>query len=184
MFLHAGPGFGGCCFPKDSVSLISMAQDYGVSSRIVESVVEVNASQKARMVSKIKEALGGSVADKTIAVLGLTFKPGTDDMREAPSLAILPALVDRGALIRAHDPEGMREARQHLPAAVTYAANIDQAVAGADAVVLMTEWNQYRGMDLNKIKSRMNGDVFVDLRNVYERGLMEAHGFRYTCVGR
>ena len=183
-FLHAGPGYGGSCFPKDTVALIRMAQEYGVSSRIVESVVEVNASQKARMVSKIKEALGGSVADKTIAVLGLTFKPETDDMRDAPSLAILPALVDRGAIIRAHDPEGMEEARHHLPEAIGYAASIDEAVAGADAVVLMTEWNQYRGLDLERLKSQMKGDVFVDLRNVYERGLMEAKGFRYTCVGR
>jgi len=183
-FLHAGPGFGGSCFPKDIVALIRMAQEHGVSSRIVESVVEVNASQKARMVSKIKEALGGSVADKTIAVLGLTFKPETDDMRDAPSLAILPALVDRGALIRAHDPEGMDEARHHLPEAIQYAGSIDEAVAGADAVVLMTEWNQYRGLDLDRLKSKMKGDVFVDLRNVYERGLMEAKGFQYTCVGR
>jgi UDPglucose 6-dehydrogenase len=183
-FLHAGPGYGGSCFPKDTVALIRMAQEHGVSSRIVESVVEVNASQKARMVSKIKEALGGSVADKTIAVLGLTFKPETDDMRDAPSLAILPALADRGAIIRAHDPEGMDEARHHLPAAIQYAATIDEAVTGADAVVLMTEWNQYRGLDLEKLKSQMKGDVFVDLRNVYERGLMQAYGFQYTCVGR
>jgi UDPglucose 6-dehydrogenase len=183
-FLHAGPGYGGSCFPKDTVALIRMAQEHGVSSRIVESVVEVNASQKARMVSKIKEALGGSVADKTIAVLGLTFKPETDDMRDAPSLAILPALADRGAIIRAHDPQGMNEARHHLPEAIQYAGSIDEAVAGADAVVLMTEWNQYRGLDLDKLRSQMKGDVFVDLRNVYERGLMEAKGFRYTCVGR
>ena len=183
-FLHAGPGYGGSCFPKDTVALIRMAQEHGVSSRIVESVVEVNASQKARMVSKIKEAMGGSVADKTIAVLGLTFKPETDDMRDAPSLAILPALADRGAIIRAHDPEGMEEASHHLPDAITYSKTIDDAVTGADAVILMTEWNQYRGLDLDSLKSRMQGDVFVDLRNVYERGLMEAKGFRYTCVGR
>ncbi len=183
-FLHAGPGYGGSCFPKDTVALIRMAQEHGVSSRIVESVVEVNASQKARMVSKIKEALGGSVADKTIAVLGLTFKPETDDMRDAPSLAILPALADRGAIIRAHDPAGIDEARHHLPAAIHYAATIDEAVSDADAVVLMTEWNQYRGLDLDKLKSQMSGDVFVDLRNVYEHDLMQKHGFRYTCVGR
>ena len=183
-FLHAGPGYGGSCFPKDTVALIRMAQEHGVSSRIVESVVEVNASQKARMVSKVKEALGGSVADKNIAVLGLTFKPETDDMRDAPSLAILPALADRGANIIAHDPEGMEEAKHHLPAAITYAASIDEAVKGADAIILMTEWNQYRGLDLEKLKSQMSGNVFVDLRNVYERGLMEKHGLAYTCVGR
>jgi UDPglucose 6-dehydrogenase len=183
-FLHAGPGYGGSCFPKDTVALIRMAQEHGVSSRIVESVVEVNASQKARMVSKIREALGGSVADKTIAVLGLTFKPETDDMRDAPSLAILPALLDRGANIRAHDPAGMEEARRELPPGIHYAASPDEAVQGADAVVLLTEWNQYRGLDLEQLGARMRGKVFVDLRNVYERKLMEAHGFAYTCVGR
>lgn len=183
-FLHAGPGYGGSCFPKDTVALIRMAQEYGVSSRIVESVVEVNASQKARMVSKVKEALGGSVADKNIAVLGLTFKPETDDMRDAPSLAILPALADRGANIIAHDPEGMAEARHHLPAAISYGESIDATVQNADAVILMTEWNQYRGLDLAKLKSQMRGNVFVDLRNVYERAMMERHGFAYTCVGR
>jgi UDPglucose 6-dehydrogenase len=183
-FLHAGPGYGGSCFPKDTVALIRMAQEHGVSSRIVESVVEVNASQKARMVSKVKEALGGSVADKTIAVLGLTFKPETDDMRDAPSLAILPALADRGANIIAHDPEGMEEAKHLLPAAINYAESIDMALQGADAVILMTEWNQYRGLNLEKLKSQMKGNVFVDLRNVYERARMEHHGFAYTCVGR
>jgi UDPglucose 6-dehydrogenase len=183
-FLHAGPGYGGSCFPKDTIALIRMAQEHGVSSRIVESVAEVNASQKARMVSKIRKALGGSVADKTIAVLGLTFKPETDDMRDAPSLAILPALADKGALIRAHDPAGMDEARKELPAAIQYSNSIDEAVTGADAIVLLTEWNQYRGLDLARIKSLMKGNVFVDLRNVYERDLMQGHGFEYSCVGR
>ena len=183
-FLHAGPGYGGSCFPKDTVALIRMAQEHGVSSRIVEAVVEVNASQKARMVAKVREALGGSVADRHIAVLGLTFKPETDDMRDAPSLAILPALADRGAIIRAHDPAGMDEARHHLPAAIQYAASIDEAVTGADAVVLLTEWNQYRGLDLDDLRARMRGDIFIDLRNVYERELVQLHGFQYTCVGR
>jgi UDPglucose 6-dehydrogenase len=184
-FLHAGPGYGGSCFPKDTVALIRMAQEHGVSSRIIESVVEVNASQKARMVSKIRQALGGSEADKTIAVLGLTFKPGTDDMRDAPSLAILPALADKGAIIRAHDPQGVNEAKKELSGAdIHYADNIDDAVQGADAVVLMTEWNEYRGLDLAKLKSQMQGNVFVDLRNVYEKELMQRHGFEYSCVGR
>jgi UDPglucose 6-dehydrogenase len=183
-FLHAGPGYGGSCFPKDTLALIRIAQEHGVSSRIVEAVVEVNASQKARMVSKIRQALGGSEADKTIAVLGLTFKPETDDMRDAPSLAILPALADRGAIIRAHDPEGMDEARKMLPQSIQYANHIEEAVDGADAVVLMTEWNQYRGLDLGQLRARMKGGVFVDLRNVYERELVESHGFEYTCVGR
>ena len=183
-FLHAGPGYGGSCFPKDTLAMIRMAQENGVSSRIVEAVVEVNASQKARMVAKIRSALGGSEADKTIAVLGLTFKPETDDMRDAPSLAILPALADRGAHIRAHDPQGIEEARRELPETIFYANSIDEAVTGADAVVLMTEWNQYRGLNLERLLDKMNGNVFIDLRNVYERSLMERHGFEYTCVGR
>lgn len=183
-FLHAGPGYGGSCFPKDTLALIRMAQEYGVSSRIVESVVEVNASQKARMVYKIREALGGSEADKTIAVLGLTFKPQTDDMRDAPALAILPALADKGATIRAHDPEGMTEAKELLPSSIEFAPSIDAAIQGADAIVLMTEWNEYRGLDLKKLKAQMKGDVFVDLRNVYEPELMAELGFNYSCVGR
>ncbi len=183
-FLHAGPGYGGSCFPKDTLALIRIAQEHGASSRIVESVVEVNASQKARMVSKIRDALGGSESDKTIAVLGLTFKPETDDMRDSPSLAILPALVDKGAHVKAHDPEGVKEAQKLLPDSIKYCETIDDAIKDADAVVLMTEWNQYRGLDLEHVKSLMKGDVFVDLRNVYENGLMEKHGFKYYCVGR
>ncbi len=183
-FLHAGPGYGGSCFPKDTLALIRIAQEHGVSSRIVESVVEVNASQKARMVSKIREALGGSEADKTIAVLGLTFKPETDDMRDSPSLAILPALADKGARIQAHDPEGMDEAKGLLPDSILYMDSIDEAIKDADAVVLMTEWNQYRGLDLDWLKAQMKGNVFIDLRNVYESEIMEQYGFKYTCVGR
>ncbi len=183
-FLHAGPGYGGSCFPKDTLALIRIAQEHGASSRIVESVVEVNASQKARMVAKIRQALGGSEADRTIAVLGLTFKPQTDDMRDAPALAILPALADRGALIRAHDPEGSDEARALMPTGIDYVDNIDDALRDADAVVLMTEWNQYRGLDMTRVLSLMRGNVFVDLRNVYERRTMEAAGFAYTAVGR
>lgn len=183
-FLHAGPGYGGSCFPKDTLALIRIAQEHGVSSRIVEAVVEVNASQKAKMVSKIRQALGGSEADKTIAVLGLTFKPETDDMRDSPSLAILPALADKGAIIKAHDPEGVEEARHILPESILYMESIEDAVKDSDAIVLMTEWNQYRGMDLDNIKNLMKGKVFVDLRNVYEKDLMQAHGFDYTCVGR
>ena len=183
-FLHAGPGYGGSCFPKDTLALIRIAQEHGASCRIVESVVEVNAAQKARMVSKIRQALGGSEAHKTIAVLGLTFKPETDDMRDSPSLAILPALADKGAKIRAHDPEGIDEARNLLPNSILYFDSIYEAMHEADAIVLMTEWNQYRGLDLEKVKATMKGNVFVDLRNVYERGIMEKAGFDYHCVGR
>jgi len=183
-FLHAGPGYGGSCFPKDTLALIRIAQEHGSSCRIVESVVEVNAAQKARMVSKIREALGGSEAHKTIAVLGLTFKPETDDMRDSPSLAILPALADKGASIRAHDPEGIDEAQKLLPDNILYFDSIYEAIHEADAVVLMTEWNQYRGLDLEKVKNTMKGNVFIDLRNVYERETMEKAGFDYHCVGR
>ena len=183
-FLHAGPGYGGSCFPKDTLALIRIAQEHGVSSRIVESVVEVNAAQKARMVNKIRKAFGGSESGKTIAVLGLAFKPETDDMRDAPALAILPALLDKGATIKAHDPEAMDEAKPLLSENISYCSSIEQACENADAIVLMTEWNQYRGLDLKKIKSMMKGNVFVDLRNVYESKLMEDIGFDYYCVGR
>jgi UDPglucose 6-dehydrogenase len=183
-FLHAGPGYGGSCFPKDTLALIRIAQEHGASCRIVESVVEVNAAQKARMVKKIRSALGGSEAGKTIAVLGLTFKPETDDMRDAPSLAILPPLMDKGAIIRAHDPEGAKEAKHLLPEKIEYCEGVYETFSGADAVVLMTEWNQYRGLDLAKVKGLMKGKVFIDLRNVYEHAVMSEHGFDYVCVGR
>lgn len=183
-FLHAGPGYGGSCFPKDTMALIRIAQEHGASCRIVEAAVEVNAAQKARMVKKIREALGGSEAGKTIAVLGLTFKPETDDMRDSPSLAIIPNLVDKGARVHAHDPQGMEEAKKLLPTQVTYFDDIYEAVAGADAVVLLTEWNEYRGLDPQRVKSLMAGNVFVDLRNVYEGVSMQSIGFQYRCVGR
>ncbi|GAB4358340.1 MAG: UDP-glucose/GDP-mannose dehydrogenase family protein [Immundisolibacter sp.] len=183
-FLHPGPGFGGSCFPKDTLALIRLAQEAGAPLRIVEAVVEVNAAQKARMVLKIRRALGGSEAGKTIAVLGLTFKPNTDDMREAPALAILPPLLDRGARIRAHDPKGMPEARGLLPDAVDYCDDPYSAVDGADALVLLTEWNEYRGLDLNELKRRMAGRVVVDLRNIYDPRRMADEGFEYHCVGR
>jgi len=183
-FLHAGPGYGGSCFPKDTTALIRIAQEHGASCRIVEAAVEVNAAQKARMVKKIREALGGSEAGKTIAVLGLTFKPETDDMRDSPSLAIIPNLVDKGATIHAHDPQGMEEAKKLLPGQVVYFDDVYDALAGTDAVVLMTEWNEYRGLDLERIKVLMSGNVFVDLRNVYEDSHMRSKGFDYCCVGR
>jgi len=183
-FLHPGPGYGGSCFPKDTLALIRIAQEHGVPSRIVEATVEVNAAQKARMVKKIRQALGGSEAGKTIAVLGLTFKPETDDMRDSPSLAILPPLMDKGAIIRAHDPHGVDEARGMLPDGISYCEDIESTVKDADAVVLMTEWNEYRGLDMDRIRSLMGGNVFIDLRNVYEPEVMRGHGFAYTSVGR
>ncbi|PIE60093.1 MAG: UDP-glucose 6-dehydrogenase [Desulfobulbus propionicus] len=183
-FLHPGPGYGGSCFPKDTLALMRIVQEHGENVRVVEAAVEVNAAQKARMVKKIREMLDGSVAGKTIAILGLTFKPETDDMRDAPAATIIPALLEKGAAIRAHDPKGMEEARACLPASVTYVNNAYEAVEDADCVVLLTEWNQYRALDLDRIKQSMKAPVFVDLRNVYEPEKMKALGFKYTGVGK
>ena len=183
-FLHPGPGYGGSCFPKDTQALVRIAQEHGSSVRIVEAVIEVNAAQKARMIKKIREALGGSEAGKTIGVLGLTFKPETDDMRDAPALSILPPLMEKGATIRAHDPQGMHEARQYLPSKVQYCDDMYEVCTGADAVVVLTEWNAYRGMDLARVKRGLKGSVLIDLRNVYERATLEAMGFSYHCIGR
>ena len=183
-FLHPGPGYGGSCFPKDTRALVRIAQENNVTSRIVEAVIEVNEAQKARMIDKIRTALGGSENGKTLAVLGLAFKPETDDMRDAPALSILPRLIDNGARIQAHDPQAMPEAKALLPESTVYFNDVYAALTGADAVVLMTEWNAYRGMDLDRIKRTMRGNVFIDLRNVYEPELMRAAGFDYFCVGR
>jgi len=182
-FLHAGPGYGGSCFPKDTRALLRIAQEHGVACRIVEAVVEVNAAQRARMVRKIRRAVGGDEGGKTIAVLGLAFKPETDDLREAPALTILPALLERGAAIRAHDPQAMREAEAHLPGVVLCATPYE-ACAGADAAVLLTEWNEYRALDLAAIKASMRIPVLVDLRNVYDPAALREIGFAYHGVGR
>jgi len=183
-FLHTGPGYGGSCFPKDSRALVRIAQEHGISNRIMEAVIEVNEAQKARMISKIRTALGGSEAGKNIAVLGLTFKPETDDMREAPALSILPKLIENGARIRAHDPRGIKEAKNLLPDSVVYSEDIFETIKSVDALVIMTEWNVYRGLPLDKVKQAMRGNVFIDLRNIYDPASMDKHGFDYHCVGR
>lgn len=183
-FLHPGPGYGGSCLPKDARALARMARENNVVSRIVEAVIEVNAAQTSRMLSKIRAALGGDEAGKTIAALGLTYKPETDDMREAPALSILPELIANGAVVRAHDPKGMSEAKKLLPPSTLFFDDAYDALSGADALVLITEWNAYRSMDLEKIRRAMRGTAFIDLRNVYEPGLMDAAGFDYHCVGR
>ena len=183
-FLHPGPGYGGSCFPKDTQAFVRIAQEHGVGSRIVESVIEVNAAQKARMVKKIRSALGGSEAGKILGIFGLTFKPETDDMRDAPALSIIPPLMEKGAQVRAHDPQGMPEARTLLPADVHFCDDTYEVCDGADAVILLTEWNAYRGLDLERVKRAMRSDVFVDLRNVYDRTNVESHGFQYYGVGR
>jgi len=182
-FLHPGPGYGGSCFPKDTLALMRIAQEYGVAARSVEAAVEINAAQKARMVKKIRDALDGSEAGKTIAVLGLTFKPETDDLRDAPALSILPPLADKGARLQVHDPQGMPEAKKMFPD-FTYANSAYEACDNADAVVLMTEWNQYRALDLADIKARMKMPIFIDLRNVYTPAKMREAGFEYYGVGR
>ncbi len=183
-FLHAGPGYGGSCFPKDTTALIRIAQENDVSLRIVEAVVDVNHAQKARMVKKIKNVMGNDIAGKTIAILGLTFKPETDDMREAPSVAIIPPLLDKGAIIKVHDPKGMEQAKLELPSTVQYCDDPYVAGEGAHTVVLLTEWNQYRSLDLERLHATMAGNCFIDLRNVYEPARMQQLGFNYSSVGR
>jgi len=183
-FLHAGPGYGGSCFPKDTLALTRIAQEHGTSVRIVEAAVEANGAQKARMVRKIIDALGGDVAGKRIGILGLTFKPETDDMRDAPALAILPPLLEKGAMIQAHDPQGAAEAKHLLPEGICYCDDAYAALDGVDALVLLTEWNEYRNLDLERVAAAMQGNAFIDLRNVYEAERLAETGFSYTCVGR
>ncbi len=183
-FLQPGPGYGGSCFPKDTKALLRIAQENGVACRIVEAVVEVNAAQRARMVRKIRQALGGSEEGKSIAILGLTFKPDTDDMREAPSLTIIPALIEHGAEVKAHDPEGINEAKRLLPQEVKFFKDKYEACRDADVVVLITDWNEYKNLDLSKLKSLMKTPIFVDLRNVFSPDVMSSAGFNYFSVGR
>ena len=183
-FLHPGPGYGGSCFPKDIAALSRIAAERKVPARIVEATIAANAAQRGRMCEKIRKSIGGDVAQRCIGVLGLTFKPETDDMREAPSLHLLPPLIAEGATVRAHDPQGMAAAAQCLPESVRFCANPYEVAKGADALVLMTEWNAYRGLDLVRVRDAMRGRVFVDLRNVYEPEAMHALGFRYFGVGR
>ncbi len=183
-FLHSGPGYGGSCFPKDAQALVRMAQEHKASSRIVEAVIEVNEKQKARMIKKIRNALGGNESGKTVAVLGLTFKPETDDMRDAPSLDILPKLIENGCQINAHDPQGIREAKILLPIEIQYFEDIYSTLENADALVLMTEWNVFRNLNMDVVKKKLKSPIFIDLRNVYEPSKMKLLGFNYYSVGR
>jgi len=182
-FLHPGPGYGGSCFPKDTLALLRIAQEHGSALRLVEAAVEVNSAQKGKMIKKIRDALNGSEAGKTIGVLGITFKPETDDLREAPALTILPALHEKGARLQIHDPQGMKEAAKILPE-YTYVVDAYAACAGADAVILLTEWNQYRALDFERIRATMKTPLFIDLRNVYDPEKMREAGFLYVGVGR
>ena len=182
-FLHAGPGYGGSCFPKDTLALLKTAQDHETPVRIVEAVVQANDLRKRAMGRKIINAMGGDVRGMKIGLLGLTFKPNTDDMRDAPSIAIVQTLLDAGAIVHAHDPEGMKEAAKILPDVIMTNSAYD-AAQDADAVALVTEWDAYRALDLKKLRAAMAGDVLVDLRNIYRTEEAAAAGFNYVSVGR
>lgn len=181
-FLHAGPGFGGSCFPKDARALVHTAREGGSPLRILETVVEINDTRKKRMAERIATICGG-VAGKTLAVLGLTFKPNTDDLREAPSLTIIPELIARGAHIRAYDPEGMEEAKRQL-GGVHCCSSAYEALTGADAAVILTEWNEFRALDLSRLKALMRKPTMIDLRNIYDPRELARAGISYHCIGR
>ncbi len=182
-FLHAGPGYGGSCFPKDTLALLKTADDFNTPQRIVEAVVAVNDRRKRAMGRKVVDALDGQVRGRRIALLGLTFKPNTDDMRDAPSIAIVRTLLDAGAVIHAHDPAGMEQAEKVLTD-VTYHDDPYEAMQGADAVVIVTEWDAFRALDLNRMHSLLGRPVLVDLRNIYQRETVEAAGLSYFAIGR
>ncbi|MGQ9368598.1 UDP-glucose dehydrogenase family protein [Azospirillum sp. ST 5-10] len=182
-FLHAGPGYGGSCFPKDTLALVRTAQQHESPVRIVETVVDINDKRKRQMAERVVAACGGSVAGKTVAVLGVTFKPNTDDMRDAPALDIVPALQKAGATVRAFDPAGMHEAKR-LMDGVVWCDDAYAALEGADCVAIITEWNEFRALDLKRVKRLLKAPVMVDLRNIYNPGEMAAAGFRYTSIGR
>jgi UDPglucose 6-dehydrogenase len=181
-FLHAGPGYGGSCFPKDTSALLLTAHDHGVRLRVVEAAVEANELRKTQMPGRIVEALGGSAEGKTVAVLGVTFKPNTDDLRDAPSLAIIPALLAAGAKVRAHDPEGMEEGARRM-GGIEWCDGPYHAAEASDALVLLTEWDAYRALSLARMKRLMRGSAFVDLRNIYKRSEVLAAGFDHFGVG-
>jgi UDPglucose 6-dehydrogenase len=183
-FLHPGPGYGGSCFPKDTLALVRTALDYGAPSRLVEATVAVNDARKSSMAMRVINACGGSVRGKTLAVLGLTFKPETDDMRDSPSISIVARLAGDGATIRAFDPEGMQQARAVLPPGVVYCRDALDAAAGADALVVITEWNEFRALSPVKLGDAMRGRVLIDLRNIYDPGSMRQAGFIYHGIGR
>ncbi len=182
-FLQAGPGYGGSCFPKDMRALLKIAQDAGAHARLVEATISVNESRKRSQARKIINALGGKVHNRRIAILGLTFKPDTDDVRESPALTIIPALQDAGAVVVAHDPEGIEQARPHLTD-VDFLADPYECAAGAEALVILTEWDSFRALDFRRLKSIMKSPLLVDLRNVYRGQEIARQGFRYVCVGR
>ncbi|WP_102867532.1 UDP-glucose dehydrogenase family protein [Pseudovibrio exalbescens] len=182
-FLHAGPGYGGSCFPKDTLALVKTAQDNSSPVRLIETTCSINDQRKRSMSRKVQEAVGGNVRGKKIAILGLTFKPNTDDMRDSPALSIVQALQDKGAAVHAYDPEGMESAAE-LMNNVTFGTDAYEIAQDADALVIVTEWNAFRALDFTRLKSLMKTPVLVDLRNIYGRDELERHGFSYFCVGR
>ena len=182
-FLHAGPGFGGSCFPKDTSAIATIAKEYGYTFQIVEAVMAVNYKQRQIMVEKIRQAVGGSVEGKTFTSLGLAFKPNTDDMRDAPSTGILPPLMQEGAVVKAYDPAAMEEAKRSMPDLV-YCDSAYEAAEDADCLIIMTEWNQFRNLDWSRVKAAMKGRTVVDLRNVYPPSMVREEGLHYVSVGR
>jgi UDPglucose 6-dehydrogenase len=182
-FLHPGPGYGGSCFPKDVAALIRTAEDFGTPLTLVSQVERVNARRKEDMARRVLAAFGGNVAGRKVAVLGVTFKPNTDDMREAPSLVVLPRLIARGATVSAYDPHGMAHAA-NLIDGVAWTRTAREAIAGADATVVLTEWNEFRAFELGEMRALMRGDILLDFRNVYRREAAETAGFTYHDIGR
>ncbi|KQW73219.1 UDP-glucose 6-dehydrogenase [Phenylobacterium sp. Root77] len=182
-FLHAGPGYGGSCFPKDTLALVRTASDAGAPTRLIEATVAVNDARKKAMATKVADTMAGDLAGKTVGVLGLTFKPNTDDMRDAPSLDIIPALQAMGAKVQAFDPEGAHEAQHMLPG-VEFKADSYGAAADADALVIITEWDQFRALDLDRVKDVMKTPVLIDLRNIYRADDVRGRGIKYASIGR
>lgn len=183
-FLHAGPGYGGSCFPKDTLALMRTAQEAGSPLRLIETVTTVNESRKAAMGRRVLDAIGIPPRDATVAVLGLTFKPNTDDMRDSPAINIVQSLLDRGVRVRAYDPVGMNEARKVLPTEVTYAESPYECAEGADCLVIVTEWDAFRALDLDRLKTLLRRPIVVDLRNIYPSGDLVGRGFKYVGIGR
>jgi UDPglucose 6-dehydrogenase len=182
-FLHPGPGYGGSCFPKDTSAVARIAKEHGCTFEIVEAVIRVNERQRGVMVEKIRLAMNG-VKGKTIGILGLAFKPNTDDIRDSPAIDIIKILLDEGAAIRSYDPAAMEEARRELPEGVIYCNDAYETAEGCDALAILTEWNQFRMLDLKRVKELLKAPVLIDLRNIYEPEEAKRHGFTYTCVGR
>jgi len=182
-FLQAGPGFGGSCFPKDTSAVADIAKRYGYDFQIIEAVLRVNESIKQRMVAKVIEALNGEVGNKTVAILGLAFKPETDDMRDSPTIPLIKGLQKLGAVIRAYDPGAIENAKRIFEN-VTYCGDAYETAEGADALVIATEWNEFRALNLGRVKSHLKQPLIIDLRNVYDPQRMKAEGFTYISVGR